>query len=315
MDAQERSKLIKVARKYYEEDCMQGDIAKELNISRPQVSRMLKKAKEIGIVKINIVDPWDSLREMENEIASYFNLKRVILIEGQKGSTMQQQLGYAAAQFLGEILKEDDIVGISWGTTLYQMVSQMAMLKKDNIKVVQIKGGVVQKNQEINSFDIASTLAKKLSAELFYLPIPVVLENVEVKDIICKEPSIKEIVELGEKANVAVYSIGYIGKECTIARSGYLSSDELDKMYQKGAVGDICSRFFTKEGRIYNQALNDRTTSISLEQLKKKEYAIGIAGGEHKIEAVIGALRGGYVNTLITDKVVGEALIQYIHEA
>lgn len=314
MDVQERNKLIKIARKYYEEDCMQGDIAQELNISRPQVSRMLKKAKELGIVKINIVDPWNSLREMENEITSYFNLKHVILVETQKGSTLQQQLGYAASGFLSEILKDDDIIGISWGTTLYQMVSQMSVLKKNNIKVVQIKGGTMQRSTEINSFDIASTLARKLEAELFYLPIPVLLENPNVKEILCKEPSIREIIHLGEKANIALYSIGHTGKEATLAKSGYLSAEEIKQMHDKGAIGDICSRFFTREGKIYDEALNSRTTSIALEELKIKEYAIGISGGEEKIEAIIGALKGGYLNTLITDKTVGEALVDYIEK-
>lgn len=312
MDTQERNKLIKVARKYYEEDCMQGDIAAELNISRPQVSRLLKKAKELGIVKINIVDPWNSLRDMENRIMQYFNLKRVIIVEVENGSTMQQQLGYAASQFLSEILKDNDIIGISWGTTLYQMVSQMTVLKKNNIKVVQIKGGAVQKNQEINSFDIASTLARKLGAELFYLPIPVLLETPKIKELICNEASIKEIMKLGQEANVALYSIGYTGKNATVAKSGYLTKEDIEEMHASGAVGDICSRFFTYDGQVYDEALNDRTTSIDLEGLKNKEYAIGISGGEAKKEAIIGALRGGYLNTLITDKVIGEALIEYI---
>lgn len=315
MDKNEQARLIKVARKYYDEDCMQGEIAKELNISRPQVSRILKKAKDLGIVKITIVDPWKSLYDMEQRICKYFNLKEVRIVEAEKGTSLIQSLAYSAAEFLSEIIHDGDTIGVAWGTTLYQMVQQLEGNNNYNdIKVVQIKGGVTHCDSDINPYEVPKMLAKKLNAELCYLPMPVLVESEETRKVLCKDKSIKEALNWADKASVVLYSIGYPSKKSIIARSGYMTAEELESMREEGAVGDICSRFFDINGNIFDKDLDSRITSIQLEELKKKKYSVGIAGGKNKFYAVLGALRGGFLNTLIIDKDTAKWLINIIDE-
>lgn len=313
MDKREQSKLIKVARKYYEEDCMQGEIAKELNISRPQVSRFLKKAKNLGIVKITIVDPWKSLYDMEKRIKNHFDLKEVRVVEAEQGAARVQQLGYAAAEFLSEILKDGDTIGIAWGTTLYQMVTQIRdNLDFKDLRVVQVKGGMMEAKMDMNPFEIPRILAKKLNADLCYLPIPVLVDSFNVRKTLCNDSGVKKALNWADDANIIIYSIGAPTKNSIMAKCGYIPEEQLDLMRHNGAVGDICSRFFDINGQIYDKELNDRTTSIPLEELKTKEYSIGIAGGKSKFKAVLGALKGRHLNTLIIDKETADWLINII---
>lgn len=292
---------------------MQGEIAKDLNISRPQVSRLIKKAKNLGIVKITIVDPWKSLHDMEIRIKNYFDLKEVRIIEAEQGEARVQQLGYAAAEFLSEIIKDGDTIGIAWGATIYQMVTQIRdNLDFKDLRVVQIKGGMIESKVDMNPFEIPRIMARKLKADLCYLPIPVLVDDYNTRKVLCNDSGVRKALDWADDANIVIYSIGAPTKNSVMAKCGYISEEQLEIMRNNGAVGDICSRFFNVDGEIYDSELNDRTTSIPLEEIRKKEYSIAIAGGKSKFKAVLGALKGKYLNTLIIDKETANWLIEII---
>jgi deoxyribonucleoside regulator len=92
-------------------------------------------------------------------------------------------------------------------------------------------------------------------------------------------------------------------------RSGIFVHVSLIKMVNEKAVGDICSRFFDKDGEVCNESLNERTLGVKLEDLRNKEYSILVAGGPNKIEGIYGALKGNYANVLITDQFSAKFLL------
>jgi len=116
------------------------------------------------------------------------------------------------------------------------------------------------------------------------------------------------IMELGKQANIAMFTVGSVKDDALLFRLGYISPANKIKIQRTG-IGDICSRFFDAKGEICNQELDDRTVGIKLEELRKKERSILVAGGERKIEGIKAALAGRYANVLITDQYTGRALL------
>ncbi len=312
MDDLERLQtIVRVARLYYEVGHTQHEIAKEMKISRPQISRYLSYAKEHGIVQISINDPLSSCSGLESLFQEIYSLKRAIIvpIASDDEKMIKMQLGRTTAGFLHRILKDGDIIGISWGTTLKEVAFSLKSKNLKEVAVVQLKGGVGRLNAKINPMDILVQFASKLQAKPFSLTVPTIVTNEKIKEALVADSMVKEILELGYKANIAVFSIGYPSKKSVLVDAGYFSVDEIENLRQQGAVGDICSRHFTINGEVFGN-LEARTIGIDLQAIKKKEYAIGIAGGINCAPGILGALRGKYLNVLVTDETTARMVMK-----
>lgn len=295
---------VKIARLYYEAGNTQEQIARMLNISRPQVSRYLTYAKQHGIVQITIHDPLSSSSSIERLLQDTYKLNRAIIVpvDSDSEKTIKEKLGKVAAGFLHQILKDGDIIGISWGTTLKEVAESLKPKKLQDISVVQLKGGVGRLSAKQNPMDILMQFASKLQAKPFALTVPTIVNSKEAKEALVSDSMVQEILELGRKANIAIFSIGYPSKQSVLVSAGYFTSEEIENLRKRGAVGDICSRYFTIDGQVFDDRLNARTIGINLEDIRKKEFAIGIAGGPNCAPGILGALRGRYLNVLVTDE-------------
>ena len=118
----------------------------------------------------------------------------------------------------------------------------------------------------------------------------------------------QEVLRYSKKANIAIITMGRFGNQCALARAGYLKPDEIERLIDKGAVGDICTHVIKRNGEICDTGLDDRTVAVSYEEIKKVDTRIGVAIGESKVESILGALRGGVVNVFITNEVTAEAI-------
>ncbi|EAA0092663.1 sugar-binding transcriptional regulator [Listeria innocua] len=310
MDKQKEQLSIEVARLYYQSDLGQQEIATRLGVSRPTVSRLLQNAKLKGYVKIEVQDPFSNLTELAVALKEKYQLKNVTVAFSQTNdySEISKQISQSAAEYLEEIIHDDDILGVSWGTTMYKIAQKLSPQKAE-IKVVQLKGGV--SHSDVNTY-AAETLAlfgAAYDTAPVSLPLPVVLDNPLAKQMVEADRHIKNIIELGKKANIAIFTVGTVREEALLFRLGYFSDEEKIRLKEK-AVGDICSRFFTINGEIADEKMNERTIGIDLQDLKQKETAILVAGGERKIKAIHGALRGGYANHFITDQYTAKQLLE-----
>jgi deoxyribonucleoside regulator len=138
--------------------------------------------------------------------------------------------------------------------------------------------------------------------------LPAIVDHVVVKQAMEADRHIHKILELGKKANIAVFTMGSIKKDSLLFQMGYFTESDQKALNEK-AVGDICSRFFDKDGEVCNESLNERTLGVKLEDLRNKEYSILVAGGPNKIEGIYGALKGNYANVLITDQFSAKFLL------
>ncbi|MEH6993423.1 sugar-binding transcriptional regulator [Neobacillus drentensis] len=310
MDQEKLSKVIEAAKLYYLLDYNQNEIAKILGISRPTVSRLLQQAKSEGIVQITIMDPTEDVENLALQLEKKFNLKKVIVasIPQFENHIIKNYLGEKAALYLHEIVKDHDIIGVTWGTTLYHIAVELKQKFVKDVKVVQLKGGVSHAETNTYASEILYLFGKAYNTTPHNLPLPAIVDHVVVKQAMEADRHIHNILELGKKANIAVFTMGSIKKDSLLFQMGYFTESDKKALNEK-AVGDICSRFFDKDGEVCNESLNERTLGVKLEDLRDKEYSILVAGGPNKIEGIYGALKGNYANVLITDQFSAKFLL------
>ena len=223
---------------------------------------------------------------------------------------MKKTLAEKAAEYLLSILTPGDILGIAWGTTMQEVVKNIPEHSIKGVDVVQIKGGVTHGIEHTYTFEIITELAKKFEGKAYYLPVPTIVESKFICDALKSDKEIKKIMDIINACNVAIYSIGYPSKESILINSGYFTARKLENMKEQGAAGDICSRFFDLEGGVFDSKLDERTISIELDRLRDKKYAIAVGGGEVLVKGILGALKGGYMNVLITDRIAASKILE-----
>ncbi|MFD1736620.1 sugar-binding transcriptional regulator [Bacillus salitolerans] len=312
MKDEKLSKLIEVAKLYYQFDFSQQQIAEQLGVSRPSVSRLLQQAKERGIVQIKILDQTEGTEQLAELLKKYYKLKHCIVIpilESNKDA-MKKELGKAAANYLYDIVKDGDIIGTTWGTTLYQVAQNVQHKNVKGVSVVQLNGGVSYSETHTYASEILNYLSAAFNTAPHFLPLPAVVDHPLVANAIMSDRHIKHVLELGRKSNIAIYTVGELYNDSTLFKAGYYSVEDIELVKNHGGVGDICSRIFNKYGHICSQDLDERTIGIKLSELSNKEYSILVAGGLEKTEGIYGALTGQFSNVLITDQYTAQSLLE-----
>lgn len=312
MEIDKKQLIIEVARLYYQFDYTQQEIAKKLGVSRPTVSRLLQQAKDHGFVKIKIIDPFTDNSELSKTLQAKYNLDDVKIAYAamEDEREMMQVMSEVAAEYLHQVVKDGDILGVTWGTTMHRVALQLKQKHVKGVEVIQLKGGVGLSDVNTYESETVYLFAEAFNTVPRYLPLPVFVDNPMVKEAIESDRHMHRLIDLGKQANIAIFTVGAVDDESLLFRLGYLTAEE-KSFLQSQAVGDICSRFFTGSGEISNPSINERTIGIELEELKQKERSILVASGSRKVEAIHGALLGGYANAFITDQFTAQALLMF----
>lgn len=310
MDREKMKRVIEAARLYYLLDYNQNEIAKILGVSRPTVSRFLQTAKSEGFVEIKIKDPNEDAESLAAHLEEKYKLKKAIIaaVPQFEDHIIKNYLGEKAAAYLHEIVKDNDIIGVTWGTTLYHVAIELKQKFVKDVKVVQLKGGVSHAETNTYASEILYLFGKAFNTTPHHLPLPAIVDHVVVKQAMEADRHIHRILDLGKQANIALFTIGPVKSDSLLFQLGYFTETDLESLFGK-AVGDICSRFFDKDGNVCNESLNDRTLGINFEDLKTKEQSILIAGGPSKIDGIHGALKGRFANVLVTDQHTAQFLL------
>src|SRR3984957_14361275 len=244
--------ITKVARLYHEQKLTQTEIAKRLGISQVTVSRLLKRAEEYDIVKTTVTSPPGAFVELEEQIEKKFTLSQVII--GEAGRDTEEQIltaiGSAAAHFLETTVTSGDVIGVSsWSASLLSMVEQMHPIRKlENCKGVQILGGVCNTSAETHANHLVTRLARLVHGEALFLPAPGILGAASSVKVLLKDPYVKGIYDPFSAITIALVGIGSVEPSSLVASSGNVfGANELNEIRRRGAVGEICLRFYGEE--------------------------------------------------------------------
>lgn len=306
--------LYEIARHYYELGKTQNEIAESLGISRSQISRALKQAQDKGIVVIHVIPPKFDFSDLEARLCSTFGLRDAVVILGSVGPSrlLIQNLGMAGAKYLDKTVKDGQVVGVSWGATLRELGAAINELKPHprDILVIPLLGGQGQTSLDLQVNDIVSRVSMAFNGSHLFLHAPAFVDTPEVRAMILNDSNIKQVADRWATVDLVVMGIGCFIPPSTLLEEGGFPPDELAELTRKGVVGDMCMRFFDINGKRVDTSLDERIIGISLEQLKAVECVVAVAGGVNKAQAILGALRTGVVDVLITDDVTARKVLE-----
>ncbi|MBI2562798.1 MAG: sugar-binding transcriptional regulator [candidate division NC10 bacterium] len=308
MDQRAAHLLVTVADLYYLQDRTQAEIARALRISRPHVSRLLKRARETGIVTTSVRPPFGLSTGPAEELGKLFPLRDVRVVSA--GGAPLPRVAEAAASYLASRIQRESVVGVSWGRTVRMIADVVPSDPRRSVEVVPLVGGMGPVGDEIHANEIARRLASRLGGKYYVLNAPALAERANARAMLVRDATVRGILERARKADVAVVGIGGMVASSTLVRVGYLKPDHLRRLRASGAVGDICSRFFGKDGAPCQSPLTDRVVGIELNDLRQLPWVVGAAVGTEKAPAILGALRGGYINVLVTDETTARAVLR-----
>ncbi len=316
MNKQDIGMMIRVAKEYYELKMDQEQIAKKENISKSTVSRLTRKAAELGYVKIEVDFPMESVIQIEEKIKSLFSVKHVFICHAYIDDYLVRinDTCKVVAQDISKMVQDNEIIGVSWGRTMDSVASHLIPPNppKRNIKIVQMHGALTK---NIASSKFNSIVEKYSDAFLgtdYLLPAPVFVDTKEIADALMKDSNIRMIFDIIKKSDLAVFGIGEVSATSKLIERGIYTEEQYNVTEHDGVVGDICSRYYDINGNPALPDLMDRTIAIRTEDLKKKKHRIGVGVGEHKTRAIIGALNSGIMTALYTDEITArDVLRQY----
>jgi deoxyribonucleoside regulator len=306
----ENKEMVKAAYYYYKKNLTQSEIAKKMFMSRQKVNRLLKKAQEENIVQITIVDFNKYNFELETKLEEKFNLTQSVVISNIDDKTITSSLGLAGAEYLEKILSTGDVVGVTSGSTLSEVAKKLKLNHSLNVSAVQLVGGMDIASVCLTPDEITRTIAQKLGGESYILYAPAIVENKSTKEAMISDESFKATFKHMEKCNIIIAGIGELKEDTIIYKENYFNKQYMEYLSGLGCVGDIGIRWYDKDGKAVEHEYDDRTIGYNILKNNTDALVIGIAGGKNKHEAVLGALKGGYLDVLITDNETAEVLIE-----
>ena len=306
--------LLRVAWFYYKDELTQDEIARRLSVSRASVGRMLDRARKVGLVSINLnADHLDAF-EVSSELRRTFDLTEALVVpdhvkEPADHHLLNARLGLGGAQFMSTHLRPGGSLGVGWGETVSRVIASTNFGAVGPVHMVTLTGGVDGYLQTILSSKGEGS-AEPEATTATIIPTPIVASTPRLAAALKAEPAIQQVLTQACGVDQAIVGVGTPAADATIVQMGYLAADDVRQLRDRGVVGDILGQFFDSDGQVVSLPIHDRRIGIELSELASIPKVVGVAGGLHKAEAILGALRGGFLDVLVTNELVALRLLE-----
>jgi deoxyribonucleoside regulator len=312
---QKVANAIRAARMYYYQNLTTGKIAKEMDVSRSTISRLLSYARSRGLVDIRIIEPTELPDKLAKLLIQKFGIENVHVVavpEITGEAEWLERVAQYTANYLNTIFDSNMVLGIAWGTTLTAISKHLLRKTTHNTQIVQLNGAG---NTQSMGIGYASQIIMRFSdnyrarAQLF--PVPTFFDYPETKQALWREGSIKRILDLQSQADLLLYSIGAVnaGIPSHVYSGGYLADADYVALKQHKIAGDIATVFFKEDGSIDNIPMNLRASGPNLEMFRQK-HGICVVSGLAKVDGLHAALKGKLMSELIVDEPTARRLVE-----
>ena len=304
-----RRTLVQVARLYFEENLSQRKIADRLGVSRSLIAQYLQRARDLGIIQIQIIDQDNACVDLAAELKKETGVRQVMVVPNPHFSQelANRAVASVAADFLTDHLREGDRFGLGWGRTTSLIVDLLKPPHQLGIDVLPLMGESGHWGMHSQMNQLVVRAADHLHATPHFLSLPMVLSTPKLRNSLMREVGISDVIGLWDQVSLGCIGIGVVPPVTGMVV--YVGEEHLPRLTDAGAVGDMCGIYFDREGRIIENGLEDRMISASYDQLKKIDCLVGVAYGDDKAVAVLGALRTGLISTLIIDQNMAEKIL------
>ncbi|SEQ28813.1 deoxyribonucleoside regulator [Faunimonas pinastri] len=297
--------MVQAAKLYYDLERTQSEIARELGLTRWQVSRLIREARELGIVRIEIAPRSQRRPDLEVRLQRTFELREAIVVStagAEDEGIAMETVARAAAKYLASINPPIRLIGVSWGRTMAAIAHALPAGWNDGIQVVLVNGAANLRSSVVQTNMVAELFAQAGNGLATLLPVPAIVGKRSTREILEQDPVVAKVMELAAEAPVICFGMGALSADSVLVGSGYIDPDDIARLGGRGAVGDVLGRFITADGSIADPDLDARTLGLRLEALRTKERAVGVSSGRSKHAIALSALKSGYANVFITDE-------------
>ncbi|MCM3570446.1 sugar-binding transcriptional regulator [Neobacillus mesonae] len=303
----ENSLIINIAWKYYNEGMTQNEIAESLNLSRMKVIKYLEIAKASNIIQFKInLDQFADM-DLQTKIKQQYHLEDLYIVPSSSKNLLDS-LSKAAAQYIEDRITSDTMINVGYGQAVSRTLGHLNISTKYKVTFVSLSGGV--RFYIPTAIDSSSDYYSNPNYSHYIMPAPLVVSTESLAKQLINEKPIKKIMEMIPYSTITIVGIGAVNERATIVKEEYLSTSDMEIIKSMGAAGDILSQFYDINGQIIDYQLHKQLVSTDIHLLKSLNHVVAVAGGLEKKEAIIGALRGGYIDVLITDEAVARSLIE-----
>jgi deoxyribonucleoside regulator len=299
--------LVAVAHLYYLEGLKQEDVAFRMNLSRLAVTRMLKKARDQGIVQISVKRPLPELVGLALELEKKYGLKAVRVVQTGPGpEDTTAAMGRAGAELLSSFIRPGSRIGVAWSRTVSAIVPYVHRTSKGGVRVNELAGTFLAPNIP---YGVSWVLAERLHVPLESIPMPVLVKSEHARDVMMKEHLIRSALSNAGKVDIALVGLGDVSEGSSLLDTGYITRSHLKEYRTKGAVGELLMRCFDARGQYIRMSFEKRIVSIEWEQIRGLPFVVAMAFGPSKVRAILGALAGGVIHGLVTDRATAMSLL------
>ncbi|ACB95350.1 sugar-binding transcriptional regulator [Beijerinckia indica] len=291
----------------------QDEIAAELNVSRQNAQRLIALASAAGLVKFRLDHPLADCIAKAQKLRDKFSLKHVEVVpSAQSDEDNRLSVGIAVASYIETLLSqtEPQILCLGTGRTLRSAVHQMPLMEKPKHKIVSLIG-TVGPDGRASPYDVVMRLADRVGAQCYPLPMPVLADGPEERRMLQSQKGLRALHDLAEEARTWIVGVGDLGSQASLHVDGFITDEELAELQAKGAVGEILGWAFDGQGGPVKTSIHDRLIAVGLATpIASHRTIIAASVGAHKIAPLLGALRGGLVNGVLTDERTAQTLIE-----
>jgi deoxyribonucleoside regulator len=301
--------MVRASELYYEDGKTQDEIGALLHTTRWKVGRLLARARERGIVRIQIVHPRARRLDLERALCERFGLRDAIVVPTSEDADEQSLVARAAADYLAALRPVPRVLGISWGRTLSAVAEALDDGWAAGVRVVQINGGVSLSRTPGSAASTAAMIAQKAGGQATMLPSPAILERAATKTAIESDRAVAGVLGLAASASAYLFSAGVADESSVLVDSGYLTADDVAGLVQRGAVGDVVGRYIDAAGEPVDDALEARTVGLGLDRLRAAETSVLVISGAAKHNVARAIVSNGLCSVIVTDEQTAQALL------
>ncbi|HLI75424.1 MAG TPA: sugar-binding domain-containing protein [Acidobacteriaceae bacterium] len=306
--------MIRAARLHFEFGLTHEETAAQLSLSRIKVTRLLKKAREQGIVRIWVALEVGIFADLEARLAALGQLREAIIVPTAKSAEeTRQHLARGMARYLERILRDGMVVAVSLSRTIALVARELSPQAKADVMFVSLSGSLPAGTG--SPVESVQGLAAAFGGSLAHLHAPLLVAEAQMAQDLMKDPAIATALHRAATADIVLAGIGSLTDRLDLTDIGLPTAEALARLRHQDVIGDIGGRYFDRRGLPVQSEIDARLIGLDLHQFKKIPNRVVAAGGPTKVEAVAAALRGSLVSVLVTDQETGMALVDQLGKA
>lgn len=311
--------MYQAASRYYVQGETMQSIARHLGLSRSSVSRLLKQARESGLVRISLADHSGSQSPAAKALTDAFGIRvHMIAVKDSANEYVRfDQVARLAGRLITDAVDDNMTIGAAWGVTLSNVVRHLGKRSLVGATVVQLNGGANSHSTGIPYIgEILESLGDAFDARVVHFLVPAFFDYAETKQAMWRERSVQFVLGFQQQLDIAIFGVGspHGGVPSHFYTAGYFEPDEVTDLRSQGIVGDVCTVMLREDGSWEDIGYNERATGLTPAQLRKVPRRICVVGDPQRAPALLGALRSGVITDLVVDEGTARLVLNRIVE-